>query len=166
MPQRASCLVWELGPPLFIVSERWSFYIFPVHGGGGGGKDGGEKRAGGATRHTFSLPRLRCFIVEFTQPMANTCHRHCRGDNERRPSVEVGVPYQAGTEAATAAAVNGDGPPAPPPPPVGPLDNVWMAHLLPSAKTSAESRVQRSRDRATAKRSNFLVVMESDCSCT
>ena len=84
--------------------------------------------------------------------------------NAVRPSVEVGVPYQAGTEAATAA-VNGDGPP-PPPPPLGPLDNVWMAHLLPSAKTSAESRVQRSRDRATAKRSNFLVVMESDCSCT
>ena len=49
----------------------------------------------------------------------------------------MGVPYQAGTEAATAAAVNGGGAAAP----LGPLDNVRMAHLLPSAKTSvAQSR--------------------------
>ena len=49
----------------------------------------------------------------------------------------MGVPYQAGTEAATAAVNGGGGAAAP----LGPLDNVRMAHLLPSAKTSvAQSR--------------------------
>ena len=128
-------------PATLIVSERWSFYIFSVHGGGCGEDGGEEERAGGAT----GLDKAFAAVIASLYCGIHTTHGRCvssclLGDNERRPrppvrpSVEVGVPYQAGTEAATVVG-KGDGP-QPPPWPLGPLDNMWMAHLLPSAKTS------------------------------
>ena len=112
-----------------IISKRWSFYIFSVHGGGDSGEEA-ERASGVAWMHRL-----------VTQPFANILQWCSRGDNERpapvRASVEVGVPYQAGTEAATAAAVNGGRGAAAP---LGPLDNVRMAHLLPSAKTSVAQK--------------------------
>ena len=51
-----------------IISKRWSFYIFSVHGGGDGGED--ARRASGGTSLLFFT--LRGGIVEFTQPLANT----------------------------------------------------------------------------------------------
>ena len=99
---------------------------------------------------------MRRSIAEFTQPTADVCRPACWAITNAvrvRPSVEVGVPYQAGTEAATAV-VKGDGPqpPQPPPWPLGPLDNMWMAHLLPSAKTSVGESNTFSRD--TLRKSN------------
>ena len=72
----------------------------------------------------------------------------------------MGVPYQAGTEAATAAVNGGGGAAAAP---LGPLDNVRMAHLLPSAKTSIAQSRPCSRSEKDAVENVVRVIFTTSC---